>query len=102
MTKDPELLVCKAIESSPSTYHETDRMIKVLTDLIDGMGSQGNVNAMKAEVYVAITTAALSENDFPAAYETCITKLSALADTTDTSILTTGWVAFYNVGMYNR
>jgi hypothetical protein len=102
MTKDPALLVCKAIESNSSTYRETDRMIKVLTDLIDGTGSQDNTNAMKAKVYVAITTAALSENDFPAAYETCISKLSPLTDTTDNSILTTAWVAFYNAGMYNR
>jgi hypothetical protein len=77
-------------------------MIKILTDLIDGTGSQDNATAMKAKVYVAITTAALSENDFPAAYEICITKLSPLTDTTDTSILTTVWIAFYNVGMYIR
>jgi hypothetical protein len=110
MNKDPALLVCKVIENNPTVYREADRMMKILTDLIDSIDLfQHNpetlileTNRMQARVYAALTTAALSENDFTTAYSTCINKLSPLTSSnpTDQVLVNTTWTAFYQTGIY--
>jgi hypothetical protein len=84
-------------------------MMKILTDLIDSISFQHNpetlipeTNRMKAKVYASLTTAALSENDFTTAYDTCINKLSPLmsSNSTDEVLLNTTWTTFYQTGIY--
>lgn len=85
-------------------------MIKILNDLIDGTQlfdqTPGNrnmeTNRMQARVFTAIVNAALAENDFNTAYDTCINKLSplTLANPDDTAITNTVWSAFYRTGIY--
>jgi hypothetical protein len=110
MNKDPALLVCKVIDNNPSVYREADRMTKILTDLIDGTNlfrhttetRDLETSRMQARVYAKLAVAALSKNDFPAAYETCVNKLLPLTSTytTDLEILGAAWDAFYKVGLY--
>lgn len=109
MNKDPALLVSKVIESNPPVYREGERMIKVLNDLIDGtqlFSQTPNIRdlettRMQARVNAAIVTAALTENDFTTAYETCVNKLSPLTNPPDDTISQVAWVAFYRTGIYS-
>ena len=108
MNKDPALLVCKVVENNSPIYREGDRMIKILNDLIDGtqLFNQASrdleTNRMQARVYAAIVDAALNDNDFATAYDTCINKLSPLTSTySDGKISEVAWIAFYRTGIYS-
>jgi hypothetical protein len=109
MNKDPALLVSKVIESNPPVYRESERMIKILNDLIDGtqLFSQHpdsrdlETSRMQARVHTAIVTAALADNDFTTAYDICVNKLAPLTSTySDDAISRVAWVAFYHTGNY--
>jgi protein transport protein SEC39 len=109
MQKNPALLVIKVIETNPSVYRESDRMLKILSDLIDGTehlqinpDRELEILRMQTRVNAAIVNAALSENDFTTAYDTCINKLS-LATTTyphDKTISEAAWIAHYRTGIF--
>lgn len=108
MNKDPALLICKVIENNNPVYRESDRMIKILNDLIDGtqLFNQTSRNLetsrLQARVYAAIVNAALNDNDFATAYDTCVNKLSPLTSTySDGKISEVAWVAFYQAGTYS-
>jgi len=108
MHKDPSFLVCKVIEMNSSLYHETDRMIKILDDLIEGTqlfrdspARQLEISKMHAKVYAAIVKAALHENDFTTAYQTCINKLAPLTSSyADDTINNVSWQAYDQTGSY--
>jgi hypothetical protein len=108
MNKDPAILVCKVVENNPPVYREGDKMIQILNDLIDGMqlfnqtSRDLETSRMQARVYAAIVTAALNDNDFATAYDTCVNKLSPLSSTySDSKISEVAWVAFYQTGTYS-
>jgi hypothetical protein len=109
MNKDPAFLVCKIIETNSSIYRETDRMIKILDDLIDGTQlfkesstREFEISKMHARVYAAIVKAALKENDFITGYNTCIGKLSPLSNKyADDTIHDVAWRAYSSVGSYS-
>ena len=108
MNKDPALLVCKVVENNLPVYREGDKMIKILSDLIDGMqlfnqtSRDLEASRMQARVYAAIVTAALNDNDFATAHDTCVNKLSPLSSTySDGKISEVAWVAFYRTGTYS-
>lgn len=110
MNKDPALLVTKVIELNPSVYREPDRILKILDDLIDGtelfkhdpQSREISASRMHARVNAAIVNAALSENDFTSAYDSCINKLSHLTSThsDDPVISEAAWVAYYRTGIF--
>ena len=111
MHRDPALLVCKVIDTNPSLYHETDRMVKILDDLIEGIQlfkdhpgtKELEINKMHARVYASIVKAALHENDFMTAYTICINKLSPLTTryTDDPIIKDVAWQAYDLAGSYS-
>lgn len=109
MHKDPALLVCKVIDTNPSLYHETDRMVKILDDLIEGIqllkdtpGRETEMSKMHARVYAAILKAALHENDFMTAYQICINKLAPLTTQyVDDTINDVAWQAYDLAGSYS-
>lgn len=100
----------KVIEGNPPIYREGERMIKILNDLIDGtqLFSQTadtrelETSRMQARVNATIVKAALADDDFTIAYDTCINKLSPLTSTYagDTPISETAWAAFYQTGIH--
>ena len=110
MNRDPALLVSKVIENNPPVYKEGDRMIKILDDLIDGTLLFANTpgtreldtSRMQARVNAAIVNAALAENDYSTAYETCVNKLSPLTlkYPEDAAISGAAWLAFYRTGIH--
>ena len=108
MNKDPALLISKVIENNPPVYREGDKMIKILNDLIDGTqlfnqtSRDLETSRMQARVYVAMVNAALNDNDFATAYDTCVNKLSPLTSTySDGKISEVAWVAFYRTGIHS-
>ena len=107
MNKDPAFLVCKVIESNPPIHGESDRLIKILDDLIDGTQlfpdpAQHTVetNRMHARVYSAIVGAALNDRDFITAYNICVTNLVPLVNLNDDTINRHAWEAFYKAGCF--
>ena len=110
MHKDPALLICKVIDTNPSLYHETDRMVKILDDLVEGTQllkdttpatRDAEVSKMHARVYAAIVKAAVHENDFNTAYATCINKLTPLtSQNVDKTINDMAWQAYDMAGSY--
>jgi hypothetical protein len=111
MNKDPALLISKVVEGNPPVYREGERMIKILNDLIDGtqlFSSNPNTrelekSRMQARVNATIVKAALADDDFTIAYDTCVNKLSPLTSTYagDTPISEAAWVAFYQTGIHS-
>jgi len=109
MNKDPAFLVCKVIEKNSSIYREMDRMIKILDDLIEGTQlfkesptRELEISKMHARVYAVIVKAALNENDFTTAFNTCMGKLSPLSSKyVDDTIYDVAWRAYDLVGSYS-
>lgn len=109
--KDPALLVSRVIQSNPSTYREGDRMLKILNDLIDGtqLFSRNipemnlETSRMQARVNAEIVYAALRENEFTIAYESCVNKLAPLVSAFphDSKLAESAWVAYYRTGIYS-
>ena len=91
-------------------YREGDRILKILTDLIDGTQlfdqtpstRELETSRMQTRVYTALVNAALAENDFNSAYDTCVNKLSPLtmANPNDAAISGTAWSAFSRTGNF--
>jgi len=109
MQKDPALLVTKVIETNHSVYREAERMLKILNDLVDGTelfkqnpNREVEIIRMQARVNASIVNAALSENDFTTAYDTCINKLSPSTTNypNDNVISEAAWVAYYRTGIF--
>jgi Secretory pathway protein Sec39 len=85
-------------------------MLKILTDLIDGtelfkrrLEAQAlESSQMQAKVFSALINAALTEHDFPVAYDLCINKLVPLITQypSDQLISEAASTAFYRTGIF--
>jgi len=108
---DPALLVSKVIETNSPVYRDGERMLRILHDLIDGTRlfarkhpqEAGLETArMEARVNATIVKAALAENDFTTAYETCVDKLVPVTGIdADPKIAEVAWLAFFKTGNFS-
>ena len=111
MTNDPALLVSKVIETNSPLYRDGERIVRILHDLIEGtrlfarkqpQEADLETTRMEARVNATIVKAALAENDFTTAYQTCVDKLVPVAGVdADPKIAEVAWFAFFKTGSFS-
>jgi protein transport protein SEC39 len=110
-TNDPALLISKVIETNSPVYRDGERMLRILHDLIEGTQLFAHrtpqeagleTTRMEARVNATIVKAALAENDFNTAYDTCVKKLVPVtgvgADVKNAEI---AWVVFLQTATFS-
>jgi protein transport protein SEC39 len=110
-TNDPALLICQIIETNSPVYRDGERMLRILHDLIEGIRLFTNrtpqeaeleTTRMEARVNATIVKAALAENDFNTAYDTCIKKLVPVTGVdADVKIAEIAWPAFFQTATFS-